>query len=481
MEKFQKWAFYGWISEEDRPLQGGDKFLYSENINVTSDPKVIELSNKLVLDITPAEKPLQMHTVVTNDASKTSKTLVMCEWGKVYQVWNATAVYDNSSLGSFAYPCFTVAGKFFFINGTGATSEFELNFVTLDDAVSTSWSPTLAIKTLSPTLANQTLSDNNYFTNFTVVVVWQRVFIGLWDKIELFKVDTNTVTTYDWVWEEIVGLSYGWGLIKIITESGKLHLWDGNSESPVETTDLEMKIQNTYEIGGIIYLVTGFKWQDRGLYYLNWYVPERIVEKRFSREAGIWKFDFRQGIQTITNDRRNLYFVDEHNGDYRVAFFGKKSQELPNAYVYENVFVSTWARPFGINCIHYASWNLYVWWTDNWAHGIDKIGTTKNITGYIETNPEDFDTWIYRKWAKHIKMRVADIDAEHTVVIKESRDGGAYTTLVTQTTQPLDNVIRIPLNWDFRESKLRFELTSDDSVSPKIYYWYEYAYEIKDI
>jgi hypothetical protein len=67
------------MSEEDRPLQGGDKFLYSENINVTSDPKVIELSNKLVLDITPAEKPLQMHTVVTNDASKTSKTIVMCE------------------------------------------------------------------------------------------------------------------------------------------------------------------------------------------------------------------------------------------------------------------------------------------------------------------------------------------------------------------------------------------------------------------
>ena len=478
MEKFQKWAFYGWISEDDRPLNWGDKYLYSENIDVTSDPRVIQLSNKLELEQSILNKARQIVTVVNDDSSQTAKEVVFCDGGLIYSIWEPSPVYNNSGLWSLRYPCFTLWDTFYFINSWGATAPFELNSVTLTDAVSASWSPSLDILSWGAF----TLSDNNNYKTSSVLTVWLRAYIALWDNIDVLKWDTWAVTNFSWVWEEIRGLSYWGWTIKIITETGKLHLWDWVTEWPIETIELKMRIQNTYEVWGVIYVVPWFKSNDRGLYYLNWYALERVFDERFSKEADKRKFNIEDGNQTITNDRNNLYLVDNDNGEYRVAFFWKESQELPNAYTYPNVFISTGARPFDISCLHYSQWILYVCWTDDWVHWIDTISVSnKNTSGYLETNPEEYDTGIYRKGAKHLKLRVEDVDADHTITVKESRDWGAYTTLGAYTSQPLDNVIRVHLNWDFREHKLKFELTSNDSTSPKIYYWYEYAYEIKDI
>ena len=475
MQKFQKVAFYWWMTQQDRSIRWGDKFLYSENIDINSDPKIIELTKDLTADISTSQKVKQMHAVTSTDLTKESRLLAMCEWGTVYQAWNSTAVYTNWSLGSLEYPCFTLWDRFYFVNSGGVSSAFKLNYVTLTDAVSTSW---------TPTLAHKNLATNDYYTKFAVAVVWSRAYIGLWRAISVYKSDTGKVTNYDWVQEEIVGMSYGGSTIKIITEVWKMHIWDGVSESPIETINLNMNIQNTYEIGGIIYLVTGFKWNERGLYYLNGYTPVRLYEKNLSSEASRWKFDFEDGLSMITNDKENLYFVN-YDGSwglgYYVALYGRCCSELPMAFSNTNVFINTWERPFSIDAIKYYNGDLYVAWTDDGSNWIDKIGTNKNTTWYIETTPEDYNTGIYRKGAKHLKFRVWDLDANHTIVVKESRDGGSYTTLWTFNSQPEDDIVRIPLNWDFREHRLRFEFTSNDTTSPKIYYWYEYAYEVKDI
>lgn len=480
IQKYAKKTFYGWMSEDDY-LGWRDRFLYSEGIEVLENPRVIQLWKKTIKSCYTDEAPKNFLEIVDRTTNSV-KVLAFCDDWQVYHHDNDTAVYDNSSLRDLEYPVFVADDYVYFVNSTGSTSAMSLNRITVSNAASSTWS--------GVTTGYKTLSNNNYYEYFSSCVVGNFIYIGIGSKID--KIDGAWVlTTFDFTGgEEIVKMLYWGGQIKIITETGKLHLWDGTSDNPIETIDLGTRIQDAFQVANVIYVQTGFLWINEGLYYLNGFTLVPVFRETESDLLGIPKMNFKKRFNSsMTNDADNLYVLDYNSGDaiphYRVGLFWRKKRGLPASYVYEANLNSRWNKMQIINCILHSQGNLYIGYSENGNYWVDRISTSTPVsTGYIVTNVEDFDVWVYRKGQKHIKFKVENIDSDHTIEVQQSIDGGAFTSIKTITEQPEDNVAKITTgfaNRDFREMSLKFILTTNNSISPKIYHWYEFAYEIKDI
>jgi hypothetical protein len=124
-------------------------------------------------------------------------------------------------------------------------------------------------------------------------------------------------------------------------------------------------------------------------------------------------------------------------------------------------------------------------WTNKW---VDKINistsnNTKTSEWTIITNVNPLWAWLYKKTSKYIYFKVGDIDADRTIEALISYDWWVYTSLWIVNEQPLDNIARLPVQWDLRDYSVKFILatTLSTSISPKIYYWYAFDYEQHEI
>ncbi len=468
-------SFSDWMSEDDA-ISGKNQYLMGENIDVTRDSNIVQLSYVPTLSTTLANAPYNMVEVVDR-VSNTTEVVVLSE-DNIYLASSSTAVYTDTWMDRLEYPAFVLGGYFYWVENNWPTSAFTINRTTVADAVSASWSPTMAYKTIF---------NDNYYEYSSYILRGTVAYISLWNKITIFTSTTGDVEYYEDIDDEIVGMASTYAGIMVFTETGKMHLWSGAFGDGIQSTiDLNIKPSKIYQYGTDIYMLWGAQSSEQGLYIFDGQKAIRLYNQKFSRQASEWKYRFVNLPSSITNDRDNIYIIDDGSNYDKIAFYGNKVSGQNKGMHYLNAKNSS-GNGAVIRCILFSQGQLYVGWTYSGTHWIDIIssGNNLNTTGYLITSPRDLELGIIRKNNLGLFFRVDDIDANHTIVVSASLDGGTYTTLHTVNTMPKDGIVRISKNmfitaWllgDFEDYSFKFTLTTNNNTSPKIIKWFVHKYE----
>jgi len=472
--KYIKSNWYEWMSE-DNVLWWPNRYLYSENIDVLSNSNYIQLYNKPTKAIYTL-KNVNNQLSIINRITNASTVLAFCDDWQVYSEdeWD-TAVYDNSSLGNLEYPVFTLWDYVYFVNNTWPTSAFKLNRLTIANAFSATWTPTLAYKDLA---------TDNYFEYSGVVISWPRAYIWLGNKISVFNSWNNTVSEYSLSQEEIAWITYMSWYFRVYTENWNLYLWDWDSKLITEQINLWLNIERVKQVSNIDYVMTWELWEESGLYIVNWYTLTPLFREKNSSQISKWKFKFEKWAQTsIWNHFDNILLINEvWNWNTVIDIYGNGIQGLPKWYTNLMSLCSTWKKIDTLKSVIVFWWYAYIWFSDiDWQNGVDKIYLrntwTKQTSWEIVTNINDMQTWIDKKSLQQLFFRVWDITATQYIEVYTSIDWWTYTLKHTVNTQPKDNIVRLPLVWDFRDISIKFKFYTNSSTSPKIYNWYVLKYE----
>lgn len=484
MEFFRQKYFNGWVTENDR-IGNSDQYLYGENIDTYTNPDFIQLSNKPSLSTSILQEPFNL-VEITDRVSNTSKVVVLCE-DNIYHEDSATPVYTNAAMNDLIYPAFVLWDYFWWVHSAWPTSAFSLNRTTVSDALSTSW---------TPSIWHLTLSNNNYFQYSSFVTIWLEAYISIGNIIEYIEYDasagTYSTTPFDnLVADEIVGMATSYMGILIFTETGKVHVWDGVNNLLSETININIKPSKVYQYGTTIYLLSGGQLSEKWLYVFDGQTAVPLFKQNFSSQISEWKGRFISEIGSITNDRENLYLVDEANdSNERVSFYGAEVRGTKKGLHYINVSNSSWDDFTRANAILHSQGDLYIAWMRTWGtYGLDKISNTKNTSWYIITRVDDFDLWILRATCNGIYFRTKDIDSNHTIEVQASVDGWTYTSLRTISATPEKGIVRISMNEirdagisaEFVDISFKLIFTSNDSTSPKVYQGLSYPIEVNTI
>lgn len=468
--QFSQALFNGGMSEHDS-IAREDQYAYWENIDVFSDPNKIQLSTWTSSTTTINDKPFNM---VEISHRWLAEKIVIFSNDNIYHYGNGTAVYTDGTMGDMKYPAYVLGDYIYWVNSTGTSSAFKLNRTTLTDAVSTTWTPTTWYLTLS---------NNDSFNYSSFVTIGLDAYVSLGNIIEYIAYNgwTHVTTPYENLFsEEIVGMatSYAGGIV-VFTKDGKWHLWDGFSENVTSTNNLNIKPTKIYQYGSDIYIL-GWGWgSDKGLYFFNGQKAEPIYMQNYSGVAAKYKFYFESGIQTITNNKDNLYFVDkDDDGEERVAFFGSWQSGGQRGIHYINTTNASDQTMTDISSILYAQGNLYIWWDRTGASWVDVLWWS-NPSGYIITNTKQYNTGkdaLYTKSTEGIFFKVEDVDEDHTITVKVAVDWFTFTTIHTVNSTPKKWIVRITDNQfkdagvslEFDDITLRFDFATDNNTSPKI-------------
>jgi len=476
--RYIKEAFYWWQSEDD-VLGWPNKCLKSTWLDISWNSNFIQLDNKPTEAIdTWSEMPegfLWLFDKITNN----SKVLAFTDsW--VYRTWTVWTVDSNN----WTTANFVIWDDLYLVKDNGATSTYTLYTETVTTASSSSW--TTALVTTTWALST---SDNDWYT--WVTVLWDIAYIWLGDKICRYQPTTaDTVTEYDIFWDEIIFISYVWGYFRVYTKTWKLMLWDWNSTTITESIDLKLPLEAWYQIWNIDYLYSWLVWGHKWLYYMSWYDLVPLFKARDSEQ--LWeqkfKFNYSGDMNPLTNYWPTLFWSTDNDSDERLYEFWKDIEWLPSSYKELTKYSSYWLEYTFIRWLYVSENNLYYWfndWTNKWVDyiNISNTNTTKTPEWEIITNVNPLANGLYKKTAKYIYFKVWDIDADRTIEVQISFDWWVYSSLWTVNNQPLDNIARLPVQWDLRDYSLKFIFTIavSSSRSPKLYYWYAFDYEEHNI
>jgi len=480
MARYIKDNFYWWMSEDD-VLGWPDKYLYSDWIDVTWNSNFIQLANAPTEAIdTWSDVPEWVMSVVSNTFGVQPNVLAFTDswifrddtvWAIEWNVWQEAN--------------FVIWDTMYFVKNNWNTAVFTLYSEPVD-SILTSWSPVLTVVTTVWALS----TNNTYFNNW-VTVLWDIAYIWLWDKVCRFEPTAwDVVTEFDIFWDDIIFISYVWGYFRVYTKSWKLMLWDWNTTTIAESIDLKLPLKKWYQIWNIDYLYTDILWNQKGLYYMSGYDLVPLFKARVSEATWEDKFKFDwDWMVAMANYWETLFWYTE-NGvlDSQTYSFWKHIEWLPSAFMGLPKYSSYGLEYTFIRWIC-VQWNELFYgfndWTNKWVDKID-ISNRNQIKikdWTLITNVNPLWAWLYKKTSKYLYFKVWDIDADRTIEVQISYDWWAYTSLGTITEQPLDNIARLPIQWDFRDFTLKFILatTVSTSRSPKLYYWYAFDYEQHDI
>jgi len=453
-----------------------DRYLYSENINTTSNPHYIELWLKPAKYINTA-KTIHSLLEINDRVSNSSVIASFCsDW--VIHINSDTAAYTNAGLWHLEYPVFILDWYVYFVNSWWATSAFLLNRTTITDAISWTWSPTLSYATLS---------TNDYFEFHWALVVQFFAYIWLWNKINKFDSQTWLVEEYNITgWEEIVWITYNAGNYKIYTETWKMAIWNWveDTVSFVWTT-INFNIKKVYQKWSIDYIVSWDESWWEWLYYMNWYTAVVIYQNTYSKQLADTKFKF-QRWQSISSYIDKLVMVEQWNSYLRLCTMWKDLQWYPNAYNCILATNSYWRRIELLNAVLYSKWYIYYSYSDWVNKWVDRFLATwstwtKQTTWYIVTNINDLQLWIDLKSYKWLYFKVKDITSTQYIEVYKSDDWWSYSLVWTINSQPEHDIARLNMTWFFRDFSYKFILYSNSSTSPKIYYWFKHKYDSNDI
>ena len=470
MDYLKEW-FYEWFSEDDI-LWWPKKYLFSKNIDVLNNSNFIQLTNKPTKEFYTSETVENI--IWIQDRITNARTIVaFCSDWQVYTwQWWDTPVYDDSSLWNFEYPIFELWNYLYFITNNWPTSAFILNRISLSWAFSTTWSPTLTYKTLD---------NNNYFEYYWAITDWANAIIWLWNKINVFDSVTWAVTSFTLTQEEIAGITYTSWYFRVYTERWNMYLWDWISALVTEKIFLSLPIERVRQIWNNDYVITGEIWEQKGLYLVNWYKLDQLFKNKNS--SVIWenKFNFVLWNNTsFTYYYDNLILINEWDSTY-IDIYGNNIQGLNKWYSNLVANASTWKTLNWARSV-FVYWDyLYYWYADaDWQKWVDKVylKTTswKQATWEIVLNINDMQTYIVEKHLVEMQFRVADVTATQYIEVYQSIDWWAFKLIETINEQPLKNVAKINLVWEFRDITLKFKLYTN-WTSPKIYNWIYIRYE----
>lgn len=480
-ELFLQTAFIDGISEDDR-VAGANHYLYWEGIDVITEPDFIQLTNWPELSASVNDNIFQFAEV--HDRQSNQTTVIAFGEDAIYHADSSTPVYTSNHLNKLDKPVFVLDDHIYWVVDNWPTSNFTLDRTTLDDADSSTWSPNVTFKTLN---------QNAYFDYSSVLVVDKQAYIALGNVITILGAD-GSVFEFTAVTDEIVGMANSYAGIMIFTDTGKMVLWSGGETQNIKSSiQLNIKPTHVYQYGGQILMLWGGRRGRKWLYQFTGTTAVPMYLSKFSSQADIWKnwFTNRFEAQCVTNNRDNFYFIDDQEWDDRVIFLGNGISWLRKGIHYPIAVNSSGDRFWQIRSIFFSEWDLYLSWSWWGRHGIDKVSNQTGLisSGFIITNVKDYGVGIVRKNHLGVYFRVKDVDATHTIQVTASQDGEDYELIKTINSMPENGIVRIVkqdlvnagITWDFEDISFRFDLTTDNNRSPKIYKGYAHKYEVTNI
>lgn len=533
MARYIKDNFYWWMSEDD-VLGWPDKYLYSDWLDVNWNSNYIQLANAPVEAIDTWSEIADYLMTVSSSTFWTQPNVLAFTDSWIFRDDTVWAIEWNV----WKEANFVIWDTMYFVKNNWNTAVFTLYSEPVDSML-TSWSPVLTVVTTAWRLGlnylwvynawtayviNDAVSywgqdykciqawtwktpdvypnywdlipvgamatNNTYFNNW-VTVLWDIAYIWLGDKITRFQPTAwNEVATYDIFWDEIIFVSYVWGYFRVYTKTWKLMLWDWNTVGITESIDLKLPLEAWYQIWNIDYLYSWLTWGQTGLYYMSGYDLVPLFKQNTSNQIWEQKFYFSTSNNKtpMANYWATLFGHTDNSWNERVFGFGKHIEWLPNAY-FELPKYSSYGLEYIATRSLTVMWSYLFYafndWTNKW---VDKVlisnsDTIKTKEWTLITNVNPLWAWLYKKTSKYIYFKVWNVDADRTIEVQISYDWWAYTSLGTITEQPLDNIVRLPVQWDFRDYSIKFILATTLSTitSPKIYYWYAFDYEQHDI
>ena len=480
MARYIKDNFYGWMSEDD-VLGWADRCLFSNWIDVTWNSNFIQLMNAPVEAIDTWSELWQYAMTVSSSTFAVQPNVLMFTDSWIYR--DDTVGVINASVWQEAN--FVVWDTMYLVQNNWNSAVFTLYSEPVDNML-TSWSPVPSVVTTVGALS----TNDSYFNNW-VTVLWDIAYIWLGDKVCRFEpTNANTITEFDIFGEEVIFVSYVWGYFRVYTRTWKLMLWDWNTTTIAESIDLKLPLKAWYQIWNIDYLYTWYVGNQRGLYYMSGYDLVPLFKEQYSNQLSAQKFQFDtiNDKTPLANYWPTLFWHTDNDNTERGFKFWKDIEWLPNAYT-ELPKYSSYGLEYTAIRSFTVMWDYLFYafndWTNKW---VDKINistsnNTKTSEWTIITNVNPLWAWLYKKTSKYIYFKVWDIDADRTIEALISFDWGVYTSLWIVNEQPLDNIARLPVQWDLRDYSIKFILraTVSTSRSPKLYYWFAFDYEQHEI
>jgi len=475
MEYFQQRAFNWGFSEDDR-IANPDQYLYWENIDTFSNPTFIQLSKKPQSVIT-TNNQIHQFLEIRDRVTNSSKILAFGT-DEIYNTDSSTPVYSDSSLGLLDNPVFVLWDYVYWVRDTWSTWAFKLDRITQSAAFGSSWTPTLDYLTLS---------NNNYFEYTSHITIGNEAYISLGNIIEYLKADGTTVPYTNLVDKEIVGMADVFDGIYIFTEDGKMHKWDWLSEFVSFTITLNVKVGKIYQYWSKIYWLSGAMLSKQGLYEFDGRAFVPILTESFSSKVSERKGQFNLETGSIANDRENFYFIDDRT---KICFYWNEISGTKKGFHYINTRNSSDNSVTAFTAIFYAKDSLYIAYNDWGNYWIDKVLISeKNTSWYLVTNVNDYNTAIIRKSTQAVYLRVYDVDSDHTITIQAATTGLWFQNLITVDSLPKDWIVRIPnrlfidagLPNEFEDITFKIILTSNDSLSPKVWRGYTHEYNLNPV
>ena len=484
---YSKQYFYGWQTQDDR-LWGDTGFLYGENINPFNSTGYVELSKKPLL--------LQETITLINNKIKVKDPASSNKWdlfvwsATFYKGWqtafwwqNLDPTYPNVAdrqikhiwqMWDYVYWTYNVDSSNPMVIGRFEVTELQNSSMT---------APTYWYTGLTGSFNPSGLTGV-----FKQEIVWNIVYLTMWDKISVLDFWDNSITNYNFWGETIVGINYDNGF-RITLESGRTFIWDWVSEWPWEMYELPDSIITTTQIWNETYMI-GWQYQWYGLSSPTLYkLSASWFEKLFSQSKSLVTGDskFRivmNGNNCITKIRDFIVMIDENNnGKDRIAVYGNTVNGLQRAYVIISTRNSQWNEMTEIWMIK-GEWNkLYIWRTDGTNYGIDtlnfdpfEIDQEYHASWFVITNVEDMGDKVIRKAKCQLHTRLSGVTATRNVVISSNTNYAGFNTVATVTDLDESEIDRQSTIWDYRDICFKYVLNSDWEVSPRLY-WLKLEYE----
>ena len=479
MSRYVKQGFSSGQSEDD-VLGWPNSCLYSDWIDLNQNSNYIQLKNKPEEAVdTWSEIPRNLLALSSYSIAVTDRVLIFND-ADVFRTWTVWAVDNNG----WEVANFAIWETLYLVKDNWIGNAYTLYSIPVDDALQdSSWTTSLVTTVW-------TLSIKNNYEWTWATILWDIAYIWFEDKVCRFEpTSANTVTEFDIFGDAIAWVTYTWGYFRVYTKTGKLMLWDWNSTTISESIDLKMPLATIHQIWNIDYVYAWIAWTNIWMYYMSWYTLTPLFKKTYSRQLSLnkYKFDY-DWITPVDNYNGNVYWVAEDWDWPAIYEFWSYINWLSNAYSLLGRKSSYWLDYDVIRAVA-VQWDyLYYGFYDLTNRGVDKVyighwSDYRVAEWTIITNVNPLDNWLYKKTAKYIYFKVSDIDADRTIEVQISIDWGVYSSLWTVNNQPLDNIARLPIQWDLRDFSLKFILatTLTTSTSPKLYYWYAFDYELHDI
>lgn len=467
------WPHYWGISEDDS-LMGSSQVLYSENMDLTSNSKSVNLTRKSTSYLSWTS--YEIVSMFDGEA-----WMLVCDQDEnLYRNWNATPVWTAERIvwyweAQWYLYMIDTAEDIYRILLTNTTQSDWTSYITLTE----SWLPTSQV------------------SNFQIIALEDITYIG-YDKY-LYIIDNSSWTidatdTYEFLSSDLAWMTIVSNTIKLYQSDGRLLLWQWISyDSVTEIVDLWVPINSVYQIANTDYAISAGR-----LYTISWYTLQNLIYGYYSDELNSEKIEISRSTiydswQVLTYLNWIFYIAWWDPGlnlwDDTTTYWGvsiltywKKKNQLPNALNVFNTEASTWNKYeeiFWVMAVQWASsFNdvVYVAYEDSlWNYGVDKI--TVSDGDYQPNNDvewiiiyENYNWWITNEEKIETKITIrADLKTDDEIdlmYIDSTKDGDDNMISILTVTWPW-NIFERSINSRFIDKTFLLRFRQNSTLSKK--------------